>query len=203
MIALSLVLLIPCLPISKWENEFAGIGHLVAYEAIWWTLIVAVLFYVRRSESRPLSSIGFRKPSVSDVLIGLGAGILMLAGIAGIYYGLLPALHVSENAQIQQLKTTPLWWQIISVIRAAVAEEVLFRGFAIERGSDLFHSLRIASALSWMAFTLAHISSWGWYHVVIAGFGGLFLTLLYLWRRNLWTNIIAHFIVDGVSVLLS
>jgi membrane protease YdiL (CAAX protease family) len=27
--------------------------------------------------------------------------------------------------------------------------------------------------------------------------GGLTLTLLYVWRRNLWVNIIAHFIVDA------
>jgi membrane protease YdiL (CAAX protease family) len=39
--------------------------------------------------------------------------------------------------------------------------------------------------------------------MLIAGFGGLLLTLLYVWRRNLWINIIAHFVVDGASVLLA
>jgi uncharacterized protein len=52
-------------------------------------------------------------------------------------------------------------------------------------------------------FTVEHIATWGWSHVLIAGFGGLLLTLLYVWRRNLWINIIAHFVVDGVSVLLA
>jgi membrane protease YdiL (CAAX protease family) len=37
--------------------------------------------------------------------------------------------------------------------------------------------------------------------VLVAGFGGLLFTLLYLWRRNLWVNIIAHAIVDGVAIL--
>jgi membrane protease YdiL (CAAX protease family) len=27
------------------------------------------------------------------------------------------------------------------------------------------------------------------------------LTLLYAWRRNLWVNMIAHFVIDGVAVL--
>ena len=203
MVALLLALAIPALPISRWENEFAGVGHLVGYEVIWWILTFSVLAYVRSVENRSLSSIGFRNVSFWDVLIGLGSGLLMLAGIAGIYYGLLPALHLSESRQADQLMATPFWWRFISVIRAAIGEEILFRGFAVERGRELFGSLRIASTLSWIVFTLEHVSTWGWSHVFIAGFGGLLLTLLYVWRRNLWINIIAHFVVDGASVLLA
>jgi len=202
-VALLLILTIPGLPLSKWENEFAGVSHLVGYEVIWWILTLSVLFYVRRVECRPLSSIGFRSVSLKDLLIGLGAGIVMIAGLAGIYYGVLPALHLSESPQVNQLVATPFWWRLISVIRAAIGEEVIFRGFGIERGRELFGSLRIASALSWIVFTLEHIATWGWSHVLVAGFGGLLLTLLYVWRRNLWINIIAHFVVDGVSVLLA
>jgi len=202
-VVLLLVLAIPGLPISRWENEFAGVGHLVGYEVIWWILTFSVLLYVRKVEGRPLSSIGFRRVSVWDVLLGLGAGLFMLAGIAGIYYGVFPLLHLSEGQQVGQLAATPLWWRLISVVRAAVGEEVIFRGYAIERGREVFGSLRIASTLSWLVFTVEHVSTWGWSHVLIAGFGGLLLTLLYVWRRNLWINIIAHFVVDGASVLLA
>jgi membrane protease YdiL (CAAX protease family) len=52
-----------------------------------------------------------------------------------------------------------------------------------------------------LIFTLEHVGSWGWSHVLLAGFGGIMLTILYCWRRKLWVNIIAHFIVDGVAVL--
>jgi len=201
-VTLLLVLVLPGLPISRWEDEFAGVRHLVGYELIWWILTFSVLIYVRKVEARPLSSIGFRTLGVWDVLLGLGAGFFMLAGIAGIYYELLPMLHLSEAQQVGQLSATPLWWRLISVVRAAIGEEVLFRGYAIERGCEVFGSLRIASTLSWLVFTFEHVSTWGWSHVLIAGFGGLLLTLLYVWRRNLWINIIAHFIVDGASVLL-
>ena len=103
-VALLLILTIPGLPLSKWENEFAGVSHLVGYEAIWWILTLSVLFYVRRVEFRPLSSIGFRNVSLQELLIGLGAGIVMIAGLAGIYYGVLPALHLSEGPQVNELK---------------------------------------------------------------------------------------------------
>jgi membrane protease YdiL (CAAX protease family) len=36
----------------------------------------------------------------------------------------------------------------------------------------------------------------------VAGFGGVMLTVLYLWRRNLYSNIIAHWIADGAGFLL-
>jgi membrane protease YdiL (CAAX protease family) len=97
----------------------------------------------------------------------------------------------------------PFWRRLISVIRAAIGEEVIFRGFAIERGREIFRSLRTAGVLSWIVFTFEHRTTWGWSHVLIAGFGGLLLTLLYMWRRNLWVNIIAHLVVDGASVLLA
>jgi uncharacterized protein len=192
----------PCLPISKWENEFAGTSHLIGYEIIWWAAIAALLLYVRLVEKRPLSSIGFRSIGMWDVIWAILSGILILAALAGIYYGILPALHLTEDQQVGQLLATPFWWRLISVIRAAVGEEVLFRGYAIERGQELTGSRTVAAGLSWMIFTLAHIGPWGWGHLLIAGVGGGVFTLLYLWRRKLWINIIAHFIVDGASVLL-
>jgi membrane protease YdiL (CAAX protease family) len=193
----------PVLPISRWENEFANVRHLVGYESIWWALIGSVLLYVRLVERRPLTSIGFRVPRTRDVLIGILAGVLMLASLAAIYYVLFPALHLNEGQQMNQLIATPFWWRFISVIRAAVGEEVLFRGYAIERLQELTGSRTVAAVLSCAVFSLAHVGPWGWSHLLIAGFGGVTLTVLYLWRRNLWVNIIAHFIVDGVAVLLA
>jgi membrane protease YdiL (CAAX protease family) len=86
-------------------------------------------------------------------------------------------------------------------VRAAVAEEVLFRGYAMERIEELTGSRAVATILSLAVFTLDHVSSWGWSHELVVAVGGLAFSLLYLWRRNLWVNIIAHFIVDAASVL--
>jgi membrane protease YdiL (CAAX protease family) len=38
--------------------------------------------------------------------------------------------------------------------------------------------------------------------IVVAGAAGLVLTILYLWRRDLGTNMVAHFLVDGSQLLL-
>jgi membrane protease YdiL (CAAX protease family) len=50
-------------------------------------------------------------------------------------------------------------------------------------------------------FAIDHIGFWGWHHIFIAGSAGAMLTILYLWRRNLWANMVAHFIVDAAAFL--
>ena len=60
----------------------------------------------------------------------------------------------------------------------------------------------IAAAIAWAAFTVAHLSYWGWAQLIVAGFAGLVLTALYLWRRDLPCNMLAHFLTDGVGFLL-
>lgn len=202
LVGVALAVGIACLPLSRWEDEFGGLANLLLYELTWWLLVAGVLVYVRRVEHRPLASLRFTSPGVGGVLIGIGAGIAMVAALAAIYLALFPALGVDEDADVSLLGMMPLWWRILSVVRAAVGEEVVFRGYAIERLELATGRRWLAALVSWAIFTLAHVGPWGWAHLLVAGTGGAILTALYLWRRNLWVNIIAHAIVDGVAVLL-
>lgn len=202
---LLLALGVVSLPIGRWDHEFAGVGHLVGNEAIWWAYLAAMLLYVRRIERRPLASIGFRAPGAANLVLGVLAGVAVLAMLGAMYFLVLPALHLSDSvaatANGGALMATPFWWRLVSTVRAAVAEEVLFRGYAMERVEELTGSRTVATVLSLAVFTLDHVSSWGWSHELVVAVGGLAFSLLYLWRRNLWVNIIAHFIVDAASVL--
>ncbi len=47
-------------------------------------------------------------------------------------------------------------------------------------------------------FGAVHAPFWGLGHALVAGLSGLWLTLIFLWRRNLWTNIAAHVFLDGL-----
>jgi membrane protease YdiL (CAAX protease family) len=205
LVGLALALGVACLPIGDWDREFAGIGHLIGNEAIWWIYVAAILLYVRKIERRLLSSIGFRTPGISNIALGACAGLLITAVLGAMYFVVLPALHLNDSmastSNAGALMATPFWWRFISTIRAAVTEEVLFRGYAMERIEELSGSRTVAVVVSCVIFTLAHVSSWGWSHELFVAVGGLAFSLLYLWRRNLWVNIIAHFIVDAVSVL--
>lgn len=190
------------LPVGTWIDQFANLAHMVAYELIIWSWVALMLLYVGMVERRPLSSIGFRRPGVWDGVLGALTGVLILVALGLMYYVLFPLLHWSEQQQLSQVAVMPRWLSVLIVVRAAVSEEILFRGYAIERLQQLTGSRSIAGVVSCLVFTLDHIGFWGWHHVFIAGLAGAVLTLLYLWRRNLWINMLAHFMVDAAAFLL-
>lgn len=192
---------VPCLPLSRWEHEFASVGHLLGYEALWWTIVVLLLAHVHFIERRTLASLGAHRVTRGDLVSAMGAGVAIVVGLATIYAVVFPLMHVTEQPLVDQLRATPAWWLAASVVRAAVSEEVLFRGYAISRLQAVTRRLPVAAALSWAVFTVAHVPVWGWSHLLVAGVGGAGLTLAFLWRRNLWVSIIAHAIVDGAAVL--
>jgi uncharacterized protein len=202
---LILTLGVASLPIGDWDHELANVAHLVGNEAIWWTYVIVVLLYVRCVEKRPLSSIGFRKLDIKSAIIGIASGIMAISLLGTMYFVVLPALHLYDNAggtpTGNALLATPFWWRFISTVRAAVSEEILFRGYAMERIQELTASRTLAVLLPCTIFTLDHVPAWGWSHELIVAVAGLGFSLLYLWRRNLLVNIIAHFMVDAISVL--
>jgi membrane protease YdiL (CAAX protease family) len=131
--------------------------------------------------------------------IGCGCGI---GDVADTRSRLLsPLLRITESTQINQLLQTPLWWRILSTVRAAVSEEVFYRGFGLQEVERLMGGKWIGAAVSLAFFTLAHAPAWGWTHLIPAFLGGLLLTLLFLRRRNLWVNMACHFLVDLTAVL--
>jgi membrane protease YdiL (CAAX protease family) len=101
------------------------------------------------------------------------------------------------------VKSTPLWFQLLLVTRAAVFEETFYRGFAIERLTQITGRRWLAALISVLAFTFAHLEYWGWAHLIVAAFGGIALTGLYLLRRDLSANMIAHFLTDASGFLLA
>jgi uncharacterized protein len=189
------------MPVGSWVHEDAGLANRVAFELIVWAWVVAILFYVVRVERRPLSSIGFRAPGRTDWIIAILAGILMLALLALILLVVFPALHWNESSQQASILALPYWLNVLIVVRAAVSEEILFRGYPMERLEETTGSRAIAAVVTCAVFTLDHISFWGWHHIFIAGTAGAALTVLYLWRRNIWVNMIAHFMVDAAAFL--
>ncbi|MGH6890432.1 MAG: lysostaphin resistance A-like protein [Rhizomicrobium sp.] len=203
LIGLLLTLGVGLLPLGQWGRAHSGLGHLLGGEIFWWIAVVVVLLYIAFVERRPFASVGFRRPKALDIVLGVVAGILLLAGIVVIYQVVFPLLHLKMNArEMHTLYNTPFWYRVILVTRAAVAEELLFRGYPIPRLGELSGSVAFAAVVSCAAFTYAHLASWGPAQLIVAGYGGVILTILYVWRRNLWANMLAHWIADGAGFLL-
>jgi membrane protease YdiL (CAAX protease family) len=195
--------------------SFAGVLHLpvainifglpqdLVQELFWWGLTALVLTYVLAVERRPLASIGWRRPDWKTLAFGVGAGVFALITVGSAINILFPLLHLKQNAAaLKQLAALPLWQRALIVLRAGVCEEVLFRGYGMERIRELSGSRLLAALVTLACFTFGHLAHWGWVQLIVAAAAGSILTALYLWRRDLGTNIVMHWFVDGVSVLL-
>jgi uncharacterized protein len=191
------------LPLSHWGEAYSSLGPPWGSEVLWWVAGLVVLVYVIAVERRPLNSIGFRVPAWRDIGWGLTFGIALLVG-AGVLEGVVyPALHLKINAATYEaIIGAPLTYRTALVTRAAVCEEILFRAYPLERLQEWSGSPVLAGFVTWFVFTCAHLTSWGAAQLIVAGFGGALLTVLYVWRRNIWSNMLAHWIADSSFVLL-
>jgi len=173
-------------------------------EGVWWACGAAMLSYVLLVERRPLSSIGFRRPNLQTFSIAVPAALVMLATVVLSYAVVFPALGLHVNqAAVASITHNPIWLITAMVARAGVVEEVLYRGYPIERIQELSGSKWIGAVVSTLVFILAHLSGWGPEQLIVVFFGAVLLALLYLWRRDLMCNMLAHFLADLIAFLLS
>lgn len=87
---------------------------------------------------------------------------------------------------------------------AAVTEELLFRGFALQAVEHLGGS-RVALAVTALFFGVSHLANEGanlWSAIAITVEAGVLLGAAFLWRRNLWFVIGLHFAWNSLVGLL-
>jgi membrane protease YdiL (CAAX protease family) len=187
----------------EWISPGNSAGSQIHREVIFWLVTLLIWAYVLWFEKRPLSSIAILRVGWKDVLLGLATAALTIAGFAVLYLFIFPSLQTADSGAIDEVHAYPMWLQMAICLRAGVFEETLYRGFAIERMTELLKLRWLAALISLVVFTWRHLGSWGYLHLIVAGFGGLMLTALYLWRRNLVSNMLAHFVTDAVSFLIA
>jgi uncharacterized protein len=170
-------------------------------ESLMWVCIAAVCLIIRRGEKLPFSSIGLGTSPWSK---SLGWGVVLTVGI--IVVGSIPDLiavltHFQPNEFARQLTRLPVWLLTLTCVRAGVGEELFYRGYAIERLQALGLTRFWAAAIPIVIFSVGHWTT-GWQNVVTAFIIGATLAAFYLWRRDLLANMIAHFLVDFIGVVV-
>ena len=204
LIGIALALGLPFLGLGKWLAPGDTIGAALAREAIWWGFGALILCWVIFAERKPLASIGLRRPHWGTLGWGLAGAIAMMASVMLSYAVIFPALGLTQNMrQTGAVASLPLWLLIATVVRAGIVEEILFRGYPIERIEALTGSTWLAALIPGAAFVLVHISSWGAAQLIVVAFGAIIMTALYLWRRDLVCVMIAHVATDLVGFLLA
>ena len=181
-------------------GETTATSQIVIRELLIFALVGCLLLVVRRGEKLPSSSIGWKSGGygrsvawglLAFVLLGIGtAAALGLLHVLGLHYSSGPSAFVP-----------PLWATALIVLRAGIAEEVCFRGYAIERIEALTNSRAVAALVPLIAFASFHYRQ-GIAGILVALILGAILTGFYYWRRNLAANVTGHFLIDFVPNVL-
>ena len=162
---LAATLIFSLLPVSRWIAPGDSIGALLSREAVWWIYAAAVLLWLAFVERLPLSSIGFRWPTWKTflfALVGAAAVLFVMAVHIGVIVRVFHLDTTAILAQQRMILSRPYWFRVLLVLRAAVVEEILFRGYMIEKVRQLTGSAAYGNCcFPVLTFTGAHYAGWG------------------------------------------
>ena len=174
-------------------------GSVAVRELAILALVALLLWIVVKRERLPLASIGLRLDRPGRSLAwGLGLAVAAFAAlVACLALFSMLGVRYGEGGQI----SLSIWATLLTVVRAGVAEEVFYRGFALERLETLTGSKWVAAGLTLAAFAAFHYRQ-GWPGMFLALVLGGLLTTFYVWKRDLLAAMFAHFLVDFVPNVL-
>lgn len=169
-----------------------------------WVLVLALLALTIGGERRPLSSIGLGRFTIWSLVWGLLAGVIAIMAfpLCAVVLKLAGVESQVTVKGVAVLAAMPLWARLLTLATAGFCEEVLYRGYPMTRLKELTGSRILAVIAPGAVFVALHAPSWGVAHLLYVSVVTMVMTVLFLWRRDLWSNIIAHVLTDAVPLLL-
>jgi len=165
----------------------------------WLVLLLLVEFWLPKMEGQTLESLGWGKWQWR--YLWLGAGGFVLAFIASALLGwALEAAGLGSLRTLQpMLKHLDPLTLFSLFLTSTILEEILYRGYLIERLNALTGKLWLAALISGIAFVLVHWKFFGLGAMLNVSAISAALTLLYLKERSLWPCMVLH----GLNNLLA
>jgi membrane protease YdiL (CAAX protease family) len=177
----------------SWISAWESIG-LVSKLTVIFVLPLVVIYW----ERRPLSSIGLRSPTLRDFLAAL-ATIIAYVGLSPLVISIafeIPAIAKQLTYTDAMYASLPKLLDWSGLLANGIAEEVGFRGYAIERIEELTGSTFWGASIPFVIEMLAHAGAWGLYGMLAKAPILMLLVALYLWRRNLPACVLVHIFID-------
>ena len=204
LIGLGIALLGLPIVVEVWRHVVAArtAQNIVVRELIVFALVAVLLYIVRRKERLGWDSVGLNRPKLGNTALWV---FLALLGVAVAITIALGAIHLFGlrfgSADARTFEALPLWVRVLIFVRAGIAEELFYRGYALERLQTFIRNHWVAVGLPLVIFATFHYTQ-GAGGVLIAFLTGAVMTAVYLRKRNLWVNMIAHFLVDFVPNII-
>ena len=134
--------------------------------------------------------------------MGLLLAILFNRAIVPFLYWMISRMGASGfEAGLARLAAMPVWFLLFAALTAGVAEEMLYRGYAIERLALLTGSYWLAGLVATTIFALMHLPIWGWGPVATFFVSGGVMALFYVLTKDLTACMIAHAVTDAVGFI--
>ena len=171
---------------------------ILARECCYFALAIFLLLLVRVGEHRPLSAVGI---GTSVWWKTLGWAVLTAAmcfAVAGTVVHFTGYHGEDPGTGFDRL---PTWLVLLVVLRSGIVEEVCYRGYAMEKLKEAGLGRVGVFLLPLIIFSCGHYSL-GWIGVLLALLLGAILAAMYIWRRDLNANMLAHFLVNFISNVL-
>lgn len=170
---------------------FALLGAAAAVAVYW-----AVMRFVARRPAPEIARRGAGREALRGAALGAGfviASVLVIASFGGY------SLHWADDAGLGVLLSV-----VCVSIGAAVTEELLFRGLALQ-AIELLAGSRVALVVTAALFGLIHLANPDatlWSSVAIAIEAGVLLGAAFLWRRDIWFVVGLHCAWNATEGLL-
>jgi membrane protease YdiL (CAAX protease family) len=163
----------------------------------WFVTLVLALIMFGMQRQRPtlirLRAFGWR-----DLLYMLAALVAAFA-----LSGVVSAFVTRPAFDLRTPSVLPLAARVGLVLTAAICEEFIYRGFAIEELGIMTRNRWIGALVSLALFGLGHIGVYGFSSALLIPTSvGLIITLLYMFRNNLPVCMVMHATVDGLFLLV-
>ncbi|HAX69031.1 MAG TPA: type II CAAX endopeptidase family protein [Anaerolineales bacterium] len=166
--------------------------------AVLWVLALGMLFFTQSIEKLSLTTIGWKPLSLKSIFTAMGLGILLSLLVPIFTLAVSKVFPPSDTGSITQVTSNFSWWiLLLSVLTAGITEEILFRGYALERLYEITSNKWVSGLISLIFFVAIHSAGWNIAHVVGVVIPlGIILTGLYFWQRNLSFMMIVHVVID-------
>lgn len=161
-----------------------------------WLAVGALGILILMVERQDFASIGLRRPTWRDLQWGaIFWGVSSLASTA-----LQVAFPPPPSDGMAAILALPIPLLIAIILTTSITEEILFRGYPIERLRVLTGHLWVGVAISMALFALPHLLFFGPQWLLYQGVGLILFYILYVWRRSLAACMVMHLL--GNSLLL-
>lgn len=156
---------------------------------LWNWLAVALLgVFVLAVERRGPASIGLVRPTGGDVAWALAFFVISTLASWVIHAAFPPP----PSEGMATLLALPVPVLVALILTTATTEEILYRGYPVERLRELTGRTWLGVVISFVLFVAPHLAFFGPQWLVYQGVSVVLLYVLYLWRRNLVACMIMH-----------